>query len=79
MPQGIVAMAVLARFEESRSQNVSRSRDFGKSQIHRSNYMIRNLPANARDANFCLRLGHPAVHAGMGARPTPSSVPGGAG
>jgi 6-phosphofructokinase 1 len=28
-------------------------------------YMIRSLPANARDANFCLRLGHAAVHAGM--------------
>jgi 6-phosphofructokinase 1 len=28
-------------------------------------YMIRSLPANARDANFCLRLGHGAVHAGM--------------
>src|SRR5271167_2038489 len=28
-------------------------------------YMIRCLPANARDANFCLRLGHAAVHAGM--------------
>jgi 6-phosphofructokinase 1 len=28
-------------------------------------YMIRSLPANARDANFCLRLGHTAVHAGM--------------
>jgi 6-phosphofructokinase 1 len=28
-------------------------------------YMIRSLPANARDANFCLRLGHSAVHAGM--------------
>ena len=27
--------------------------------------MIRSLPANARDANFCLRLGHAAVHAGM--------------
>ena len=28
-------------------------------------YMIRSLPANARDANFCLRLGHAAVHAGV--------------
>ena len=28
-------------------------------------YMIRSLPANARDSNFCLRLGHAAVHAGM--------------
>jgi 6-phosphofructokinase 1 len=28
-------------------------------------YMIRSLPANSRDANFCLRLGHAAVHAGM--------------
>jgi len=28
-------------------------------------YMIRSLPANARDASFCLRLGHGAVHAGM--------------
>jgi 6-phosphofructokinase 1 len=28
-------------------------------------YMIRSLPANARDANFCLRLGHAAVHTGM--------------
>jgi 6-phosphofructokinase 1 len=28
-------------------------------------YMIRSLPANARDANFCVRLGHTAVHAGM--------------
>src|ERR1700754_3437397 len=28
-------------------------------------YVIRSLPANARDANFCLRLGHAAVHAGM--------------
>jgi 6-phosphofructokinase 1 len=28
-------------------------------------YMIRSLPANARDANFCLRLGHAAVHAGI--------------
>src|SRR3984893_586195 len=28
-------------------------------------YMILRLPANARDANFCLRLGHGAVHAGM--------------
>ncbi|MEB3030027.1 ATP-dependent 6-phosphofructokinase [[Mycobacterium] nativiensis] len=28
-------------------------------------YMIRSLPANARDGNFCLRLGHAAVHAGM--------------
>jgi 6-phosphofructokinase 1 len=28
-------------------------------------YMIRSLPANSRDANLCLRLGHAAVHAGM--------------
>ena len=28
-------------------------------------YMIRSLPTTARDANFCLRLGHGAVHAGM--------------
>jgi 6-phosphofructokinase 1 len=28
-------------------------------------YMIRSLPANARDANFCLRLGHAAVHAAL--------------
>ena len=28
-------------------------------------YMIRSLPTNARDSNFCLRLGHAAVHAGM--------------
>jgi 6-phosphofructokinase 1 len=28
-------------------------------------YMIRSLPANARDSNFCLRLGHAAVHAGL--------------
>jgi 6-phosphofructokinase 1 len=28
-------------------------------------YMIRSLPANARDSNFCLRLGHGAVHAGL--------------
>jgi 6-phosphofructokinase 1 len=31
-------------------------------------YMIRSLPANARDANFCLRLGHAAAHAGMAGR-----------
>jgi 6-phosphofructokinase 1 len=31
-------------------------------------YMIRSLPANARDANFCLRLGHAAVHAGVAGR-----------
>ncbi|MDH4070458.1 MAG: 6-phosphofructokinase, partial [Ignavibacteria bacterium] len=28
-------------------------------------YMIRSLPANARDSAFCLLLGHCAVHAGM--------------
>jgi 6-phosphofructokinase 1 len=28
-------------------------------------YTIRSLPANARDAAFCLLLGHSAVHAGM--------------
>ncbi|MGH7494323.1 MAG: ATP-dependent 6-phosphofructokinase [bacterium] len=28
-------------------------------------YMIRSLPANARDAAFCLLLGHCAVHAGL--------------
>ena len=31
-------------------------------------YMIRSLPANARDANFCLRLRHAAVHAGMASK-----------
>jgi 6-phosphofructokinase 1 len=31
-------------------------------------YMIRSLPANARDAAFCLLLGHSAVHAGMAGR-----------
>jgi 6-phosphofructokinase 1 len=31
-------------------------------------YMIRSLPANARDAAFCLLLGHCAVHAGMTGR-----------
>ena len=30
--------------------------------------MIRSLPANARDAAFCLLLGHSAVHAGMAGR-----------
>jgi 6-phosphofructokinase 1 len=28
-------------------------------------YTIRSLPANARDAAFCLLLGHSAAHAGM--------------
>jgi len=28
-------------------------------------YMIRSMPANARDSAFCLLLGHNAVHAGM--------------
>ena len=28
-------------------------------------YTIRSLPPNARDASFCLLLGHSAVHAGM--------------
>ena len=31
-------------------------------------YMIRSLPAHARDAAFCLLLGHCAVHAGMAGR-----------
>lgn len=31
-------------------------------------YAIRSLPANARDAAFCLLLGHSAVHAGMAGR-----------
>jgi 6-phosphofructokinase 1 len=31
-------------------------------------YMIRSLPANARDAAFCLLMGHCAVHAGMTGR-----------
>jgi 6-phosphofructokinase 1 len=31
-------------------------------------YMIRSLPANARDAAFCQLLGHSAVHAGMAGR-----------
>lgn len=31
-------------------------------------YMIRSLPANARDAAFCVLLGHSAVHAGMAGR-----------
>jgi 6-phosphofructokinase 1 len=31
-------------------------------------YMIRSLPANARDSAFCLLLGHSAVHAGMAGR-----------
>jgi 6-phosphofructokinase 1 len=31
-------------------------------------YMIRSLPANARDASFCLLMGHCAVHAGMTGR-----------
>ncbi len=31
-------------------------------------YMIRSLPANARDSAFCLLLGHCAVHAGMTGR-----------
>ena len=31
-------------------------------------YMIRSLPANARDSGFCLGLGHAAVHAGMAGR-----------
>ncbi len=31
-------------------------------------YTIRSLPANARDAAFCLLLGHNAVHAGMSGR-----------
>src|SRR4029077_8867853 len=49
-----------------------RADDHSKSPIHGSrlrfidpSYMIRSLPANARDSNFCLRLGHAAVHAGM--------------
>ncbi len=31
-------------------------------------YAIRSLPANARDAAFCLLLGHSAVHAGLAGR-----------
>jgi 6-phosphofructokinase 1 len=31
-------------------------------------YAIRSAPANARDAAFCLLLGHDAVHAGMAGR-----------
>jgi 6-phosphofructokinase 1 len=31
-------------------------------------YTIRSVPANARDAAFCLLLGHNAVHAGMTGR-----------
>jgi len=31
-------------------------------------YMIRSMPANARDSAFCLLLGHNAVHAGMAGR-----------
>ncbi len=31
-------------------------------------YMIRSMPANARDSAFCLSLGHNAVHAGMAGR-----------
>lgn len=31
-------------------------------------YIIRSLPANARDAATCLMLGHAAVHAGMSGR-----------
>lgn len=31
-------------------------------------YMIRSQPANARDAAFCLLLGHAAVHAGLAGR-----------
>jgi len=31
-------------------------------------YTIRSLPANARDAAFCLLLGHSAVHAGLAGR-----------
>jgi 6-phosphofructokinase 1 len=49
--------------EEFRAQGISVSLKY----IDPS-YMIRSLPANARDANFCLRLGHAAVHAGMSGR-----------
>ena len=31
-------------------------------------YTIRSMPANARDAAFCLLMGHNAVHAGMSGR-----------
>ena len=31
-------------------------------------YMIRSVPANPRDAAFCLLLGQSAVHAGMSGR-----------
>jgi 6-phosphofructokinase 1 len=31
-------------------------------------YMIRSMPANARDSAFCLLMGHNAVHAGMTGR-----------
>ena len=31
-------------------------------------YTIRSAPADARDAAFCLSLGHNAVHAGMAGR-----------
>ena len=31
-------------------------------------YTIRSMPANARDAAFCLLMGHNAVHAGMAGR-----------
>jgi 6-phosphofructokinase 1 len=31
-------------------------------------YMIRSMPANARDSAFCLLMGHNAVHAGMAGR-----------
>jgi len=31
-------------------------------------YMIRSVPANARDSAYCLLLGHNAVHAGMAGR-----------
>jgi 6-phosphofructokinase 1 len=31
-------------------------------------YIIRSMPANARDAAFCLLMGHNAVHAGMSGR-----------
>jgi 6-phosphofructokinase 1 len=37
-------------------------------------YTIRSLPANARDAAFCLLLGHSAAHAGWPAKPTWWSV-----
>ena len=39
--------------------------DAEQSAVGDPSYMIRSLPANALDANFCLRLGHAAVHAGM--------------